>query len=610
MTHILITRPEGKGAALAEQLEQAGYQASLYPVLNINYLTPSSTQLSPLINADKIIFISQDAVKALAQLKPDINIKAQFYAVGQQTADTIYELFGVRAATPKQFDSEGILALKSLAQVDGSNIVLVKGQGGRPDIAKVLKERGAFLNNCVVYEREPVPDLTSNWTDHWKSSNVHGIVITSNAAVDAMFTPLAAQQLQWLQQCHFYVASERIAAYLQQQHVSLANIHIAAGASDNAMFTCINQQGSSMSEQPKSVTTENTTSTASSSTSVKNEQANVKNKPANDKQKVSKVASLALLISLVVASGVGYEFYQKLNAGKAQNTIVNELSEQNKLLHQELAVLKSSQMSLQQALFNSEEKVSEALTQSTLENQQALKAALQKAQQQGSSLNPQEVTSLQRMAEFKLWAEKDYQGASAVLKRLDGLLSEYPGTIEVRQAIMQDIQTLDSLKPVATEAIYLQLNTVINRIDELVFNAVNLPEETLVIDEHALSEDINDWQQNISNSWNKIVDSFITIRRHEGIAIEPLLTDQERNLINQRIKLNIAQAQDALLSKQASIYFSALSEAKRITGEYFKQDDGATKSVLNTLSKLEKEQLNFSQEVTLQSTQTVKEWVQ
>ena len=610
MTHILITRPEGKGAALAEQLEQAGYQASLFPVLNINYLTPSSTQLSPLINADKIIFISQDAVKALAQLKPDINIKAQFYAVGQQTADTIYELFGVRAATPKQFDSEGVLALKSLAQVDGSNIVLVKGQGGRPDIAKVLKERGAFLNNCVVYEREPVPDLTSNWTDHWKSSNVHGIVITSNAAVDAMFTPLAAQQLQWLQQCHFYVASERIAAYLQQQHVSLANIHIAAGASDNAMFTCINQQGSSMSEQPKSITTENKTSTASSSTAVKNEQANVKNKPANDKQKVSKVASLALLISLVVASGVGYEFYQKLNAGKAQNTIVNELSEQNKLLQQELAALKSSQMSLQQALFNSEEKVSEALTQSTLENQQALKAALQKAQQQGSSLNLQEVTSLQRMAEFKLWAEKDYQGASAVLKRLDGLLSEHPGTIEVRQAIMQDIQTLDSLKPVATEAIYLQLNSVLNRIDELVFNAVNLPEETLVIDENALSEDINDWQQNISNSWNKIVDSFITIRRHEGIAIEPLLTDQERNLINQRIKLNIAQAQDALLSKQASIYFSALNEAKRLIGEYFKQDDDATKSVLNTLSKLEKEQLNFSQEVTLQSTQTVKEWVQ
>ncbi|WP_165722708.1 MULTISPECIES: uroporphyrinogen-III C-methyltransferase [Pseudoalteromonas] len=613
MTHILITRPEGKGAALAQQLEQAGYQASLFPVLKITHLTPSSTELSPLLNADKIIFISQDAVSALSQLKPDINTKAQFYAVGQQTADIIYEQFGVRAAVPKQYDSEGLLALKSLAEVDGSNIVLVKGQGGRPELAKTLKERGAFLNNCVVYKREPTESITPNWTDHWKSQNVHGIVITSNAAVDAIFKSLTAHQLQWLQQCRFYVASERIAAYLKLQQVSSANIHIAAGASDNAMFTCINQQGSNMSEQSKPVTAEKATSTIAnpaSAKSAKQEPAATKNTTEKNKQKVSKVAALALLISLIVASGVGYEFYQKLNAGKVQNLAVNELSEKNKLLVQELQALKSAQSNLQQALFNSEKKVAATLSESAAQNQQELKAALQKAQQQGSSLNPQEVTSLQRMAEFKLWAEKDYQGTSAVLKRLDALLSEHPGTVEVRQAIMQDIQTLDSLKPIATEAIYLQLNSALNSVDNLVFNAVNLPEEAAAIDENALSDDVSDWQQNLSNSWNKIVDSFITIRQHEGVSIEPLLTDQERHLINQRIKLNITQAQDALMSKQASIFFSALSEAKRLVGEYFKQDDDATKTVLKALSKLEKEQLNFNPKITLNSTQKVKEWAQ
>ncbi|MBH0090697.1 uroporphyrinogen-III synthase [Pseudoalteromonas sp. NSLLW218] len=613
MTHILITRPEGKGAALAQQLEQAGYQASLFPVLKITHLTPSSTELSPLLNADKIIFISQDAVSALSQLKPDINTKAQFYAVGQQTADIIYEQFGVRAAVPKQYDSEGLLALKSLAEVDGSNIVLVKGQGGRPELAKTLKERGAFLNNCIVYKREPTESITPNWPDHWKSQNVHGIVITSNAAVDAIFKSLTAHQLQWLQQCRFYVASERIAAYLKLQQVSSANIHIAAGASDNAMFTCINQQGSNMSEQSKPVTAEKATPTianTASAKSAKQEPAAAKNTANKNKQKVSKVAVLALLISLIVASGVGYEFYQKLNAGKAQNLAANELSEQNKSLAQELQALKSAQSNLQQALFNSEKKVAAALSESATQNQQELKAALQKAQQQGSSLNPQEVTSLQRMAEFKLWAEKDYQGTSAVLKRLDALLSEHPGTVEVRQAIMQDIQTLDSLKPIATEAIYLQLNSVLTSVDNLAFNAVNLPEEAAAIDENALSDDVSDWQQNLSNSWNKIVDSFITIRQHEGVSIEPLLTDQERHLINQRIKLNITQAQDALMSKQASIFFSALSEAKRLVGEYFKQDDDTTKTVLKALSKLEKEQLNFNPKVTLNSTQKVKEWAQ
>ncbi len=35
------------------------------------------------MNADKIIFVSQDAVHALNALKPAINTKAQFYGVGR-----------------------------------------------------------------------------------------------------------------------------------------------------------------------------------------------------------------------------------------------------------------------------------------------------------------------------------------------------------------------------------------------------------------------------------------------------------------------------------------------------------------------------------------------
>ena len=612
MKHILITRPEGKGAALAQQLEQAGYQASLYPVLKITYLTPTSVELSPLVNADKIIFVSQDAVHALNALKPAINTKAQFYGVGQQTADTIYEVFGVRAALPKQHDSEGLLALKSLADVDGSNIVLVKGIGGRPEIAKTLKQRGAYLNNCVVYQREPVEPSSANWIDHWQSLNVHGIVITSNAAVDAIFNTITPAQLTWLQQCEFYVASERIGAYLQQQKINSTHIHTAAGASDHAMFTCINQQGSKMSEQSATPKAEKEAQPIAKNTSntTKSDSAKANNQTQSTPQKVSKVGSVALVISLLVASGVGYEFYQKLNASKVQSLAVNTLTEQNKMLQQELQTLKSEQLSLQQALLNSEEQIAMALNENSVKNQQALKAALQKVQQSGNTLNPQEVTSLQRMAEFKLWAEQDYSGTSAVLKRLDSLLSDHSGTLELRQAITQDIQTLDSIKPVATEAIYLQLNSVIKRIDDLVFNAVNLPEEASISDENALSEDVSDWQQNIRNSWNKIVDSFITIRHHEGVLIEPLLTDRERHLITQRIKLNITQAQDALMSKQASIYFNALNDTKRLVNEYFKQDDDATKVVIQTLANLEKESLNFNPQVTLQSTQQVKEWAQ
>ena len=137
-----------------------------------------------------------------------------------------------------------------------------------------------------------------------------------------------------------------------------------------------------------------------------------------------------------------------------------------------------------------------------------------------------------------------------------------------------------------------------------------MPEEVTEVDENELSEDINDWQQNLNNSWGRFLDSFLTLHHREGGVVAPFLDEQERHLVNQRIKLYITQAQDALLSKQASIYFSTLSEAKRLVDEYFKKDDNATQMVLKSIANLEKESLNFSPKVTLQSTQQVKEWVQ
>ena len=608
MSHILITRPQGKGVELAKQLEQAGYQATLFPVLSIDYLEPNRAQLTPLLNADKIIFISQDAVNALLALKPDINTKAQFYAVGEQTADAIWQAFGVRAAVPKAHDSEGLLALNSLQHVAQQNIVLVKGKNGRPTIANALKKRDAFLNSLVVYQRQPVDGAQSDWLDHWQSIDVEGIVITSNAAVDAIFHQLSSTQLQWLERCQFYVASKRIGEYLKQ-HLSSANIHIAAGASDSAMFTCISQ-GNTMSENAKPSASVEVKSAAKAAQKPASTSAK-KQEPAmnqNNKRSISKSGSVALLISLIVASGVGYQFYHKLTTGQQENVIIEQLKSNNEALNAELASVKSAQQTLQQALFNSESKVAEAIEKNTAQTQQQLENALQRAEQQAYSLSPQEVTSLQRMAEFKLWAEKDYQGASAVLFRLDSLLAEHPGTGAIRQAIHQDLQTLSSVQRVPVEAIYLKLHGLVEQVESLEFNAVSLPQEVVKEERHALSENVSDWQQNLANSWHQFKDNFIKVRQREGMAIEPLLTEQERHLIQQRLSLYLTQAQDAVLTEQASVYFTALSQANNLVKAYFKREHPLTKSTVKGLDELSKESMQFKHDIALISTEQVKEW--
>ena len=123
-----------------------------------------------------------------------------------------------------------------------------------------------------------------------------------------------------------------------------------------------------------------------------------------------------------------------------------------------------------------------------------------------------------------------------------------------------------------------------------------------------MSENVSDWQQNLANSWQQFKDNFIKIRQREDIAIEPLLTEYERHLIQQRLSLYLSQAQDALLTKQASIYFTALSQAEVLVKDYFQHDEALTKSTLKALQELSKEQLNFSPAITLQSTEQIKEW--
>ena len=72
------------------------------------------------------------------------------------------------------------------------------------------------------------------------------------------------------------------------------------------------------------------------------------------------------------------------------------------------------------------------------------------------------------------------------------------------------------------------------------------------------------------------------------MVVAPFLSEQERHLVKQRLSLYIAQAQDAVLTKQSSVYFSAVDAAHDLVKDYFKQDDAVTKAVLTSLTSLSK----------------------
>lgn len=612
MPVFLITRPENKNESLIKSIEEKGYEAFSFPLLNLQTLDVTSSQLSPLIDADKLIFISQDAVKSLAALSPEISPNTTFFAVGDKTAQTISELFNKKAIVPKQQDSEGLLALKQLQQVDSQSIVLAKGKGGRPLIAQTLNKRGARLNAINLYLREKTDGKVSDWFQKWQHQKIDSIVLTSNAAVDVIFNDLTVKGIDWLQTCQFYLVSDRTAQYIKTFNVPIDNIHNCNGASDEAILSKIMSQNSKIKNNLVHARIQEASATMSDQNINEKEvkQLETVNKQSS-KPKGNAVAILSLLIALGAAGGFAFNFY----SNNQQQTLVQQLQMNNQSLEQSLNALKAQ---IQNTSANLTGAIKNELTSQKLQVETALNASEKNISEQLENslnevknikvtLNPQEVRSLHRMAEFKAKVEKDYLGAVDILTRLDSLLSEHSDTSELRAVIAEDIQMLKGLSNVAVEDLYLKLHGLLNQVDVLPLNMVKLPSLVKNAEQEVLSEDISDWQANLKHSWSLLVDDFIKVNERTE-KIEPLLTQEEQSLIRQQVRFYISQSQTALQNQQVVIYKAALEQANKVLVSFFDTNSSEVQNVNNELNQLKSTPLNFNPQLNLASSQLMKEW--
>ena len=611
MAVILVTRPDTKGEQLVAQLQQLGHQAVSFPLLKLEAIAVSSAELSPLAEADKLIFISQDAVKALYALKPNLKHQPEFYAVGDKTADVIFDLFQVKARTPKQHDSEGLLALHDLQAVEQKNIVLIKGQDGRPLIAQTLKSRGAFVHSLALYRRQPSVDKVSDNIKQWQQQKIDSIVLTSNAAVDAIFNELAANELEWLKTCRFYVASNRIADYLATQAISPTNIQICAGASDEAILAGITAQERLMSDE-KIIHADATVTSPDMEPVSQTPPSRTEQATNNTKQsKGGKwMAALAILISLGACGGVGYSFVKQQ---QYSNQLFSQLNNENQVLADKLQALQSvanqQATQLNAQLRNSEANIQQALQASEQQIAAQLNQTLEQKNNQQVELNPFEVKSLHRMAIFKVQSEQNYQAAIAILQQLDQLLAEHAGHTTLREAIHQDIQTLAAVSSVPVEQLYLNLYGITQQLPKLPLNMVQLPDSLEAKQATTLSNDISDWQSNLTRSWHLLVDDFIKVRERSA-PIEPLLSPQEQTLVRQRLAFYVTQSQSALLNQQAEVFKASIAQAQQVITHFYDQQASSVININQQLATLAEQDLQFNPRVELVSAAALQEWGQ
>jgi len=175
-----------------------------------------------------------------------------------------------------------------------------------------------------------------------------------------------------------------------------------------------------------------------------------------------------------------------------------------------------------------------------------------------------------RLAQQHLLLTRDVVGARTLLDVADRLLAAHGENrlLPLRQAIARDRLALSAALNMDVAGIYLRLGALSEHVGSL-----QLP---IVAGERARREEVvpppvqssaESSSGLIDAGWQKIRD-LVTVRHYEQ-PLKPLLPESDRALVREAVRLDLAQAQLALLRGEPAIYKASLTTAKGRLARYF-----------------------------------------
>lgn len=192
---LLLTRPEGQATDWQRDLQQLGATLRHVPVLAVEAIPMESqtaaaralrATLKNLQRYDIGVFVSTNAVRhAQARLNAQqLPIPADLlcYAVGDKTTRAAAEM-GFKVVAHDAVDSESLLSLPELQQLQGKRVLVFRGQGGRELITQTLRARGAAVAHAELYERRCAHENQLALGKALKQWHPHMISVTSVAGV-------------------------------------------------------------------------------------------------------------------------------------------------------------------------------------------------------------------------------------------------------------------------------------------------------------------------------------------------------------------------------------------------------------------------------------------
>ena len=163
LNEVVITRPLAQADVLAQRVTALGRRAIIFPLLDILPVAdqaPLQHALSDLSSYALIAFVSPNAIDAAFAARPDWPLDMPLAVVGEGSRQALAR-HGVTAEncsiiSPTDLDrtdSETLLLELDLDALRGKQVLIVRGESGRPLLSDALRAAGVQVTMLSAYRR-------------------------------------------------------------------------------------------------------------------------------------------------------------------------------------------------------------------------------------------------------------------------------------------------------------------------------------------------------------------------------------------------------------------------------------------------------------------------
>ncbi len=323
------------------------------------------------------------------------------------------------------------------------------------------------------------------------------------------------------------------------------------------------------------------------------------NKLDKQSKRGTKLATVAIVLAVLLGGGLTVQMQQQQTQYEAQIAALRaELNQTRSSVDTQLAEI------TQQAAAKATEITHRAET--VLEQQQKSIEGLQLAMADVKGRRPNdwllaEADYLVKLAGRKLFIEHDVESATQLMESADQRIASLndPSLTPLRKAMANDITKLKTVPLVDRDGLVLRLTSLQQQVDALPLANAILPEAPQQT-QQMVSDDINNWQDNLMTSLKDFSENFITFRTRDGNVI-PLLSPQQHFYLKENVKAKLETAIKSVYVEQQEIYSTALKTAQEWSTSFFNQNDNSVKAFQSTLAKLAEQNVQVDYPVKLET---------